>query len=161
MDNALPDLFLAPEAQWRIALIAQSHERLTGRPLVAGGRDFALALWNAPLAVVAHGTQEDPLFFFGNRAALTAFGASLDQFVGMPSRLSAEAPDRAERQALLDRVTAQGFIDDYAGMRVRLDGGRFRIENATVWNLLDEAGVRHGQAAAFIPPPKGGLEEGA
>lgn len=147
----LPPQFDTPELRARIALIAESHERLTGKVL-AEGPDLALALWNAPLAVVAHGTEADPLFFFGNRAALTAFGASLDQFVGMPSRLSAEAPDRAERQALLDRVTAQGFIDDYAGMRVRLDGGRFRIENATVWNLIDEAGVRHGQAAAFVPP---------
>ena len=158
--EALPSQFDTPELRRRIALIAQSHERLTGRALV-DGPDLAEALWNAPLAVVAHGTQADPLFFFGNRAALAAFGASLGQFIGMPSRLSAEAPDRAERQALLDRVTAQGFIDDYAGMRVRLDGGRFQIENATVWNLIDEAGERHGQAAAFIPPRDGGLEEGA
>jgi len=146
--EALPPQFKTPELRRRIALIAESHERLTGRALV-DAPDLADALWNAPLAVVAHGTEADPLFFFGNRAALTAFGASLDQFVGMPSRLSAEAPDRAERQALLDRVTAQGFIDDYAGVRVRLDGRRFRIENATVWNLIDAEGRRHGQAAAF------------
>ena len=69
--------------------------------------------------------------------------------MALPSRLSAEAPDRAERQALLERVSARGFIDDYAGVRVRPTGERFRIESATVWNLIDEDGVRRGQAAAF------------
>ena len=28
-------------------------------------------------------------------------------------------------------------------------GRRFLIENATVWNLLDEAGAPYGQAATF------------
>ncbi|MGE3691200.1 MAG: MEKHLA domain-containing protein [Novosphingobium sp.] len=149
MSLQVPPQYQTPEMRGRIALIAGSHARLTGRQLIDSGPDPVAALWNAPLAVVAHGTEADPLFFFGNRAALEAFGARLDQFISMPSRLSAEAPDRTERQALLDRVSAQGFIDDYAGMRVRLDGERFRIDNATVWNLIDEAGVRHGQAAAF------------
>jgi hypothetical protein len=98
---------------------------------------------------LAHGTECDPLFFFGNRAALAAFEATPAQFTGMPSRLSAEAPMQGERQALLDRVSAQGFIDDYTGIRISLTGRHFRIENAAVWNLLDAAGVRHGQAAAF------------
>lgn len=150
--EALPHQFDTPDLRQRIALIAESHQRVTGRPLVDTGGDVVAALWNAPLAVVAHGTEADPLFFFGNRAALTAFRANPDQFIGMPSRLSAEAPDRAERQALLDRVTAHGFVDDYAGTRVKLDGEHFRIENATVWNLIDAAGVRRGQAAAFVPP---------
>ncbi|MGL6039842.1 MAG: MEKHLA domain-containing protein, partial [Deefgea sp.] len=26
-------------------------------------------------------------------------------------------------------------------------GRRFWIENATVWNLIDEVGIKHGQAA--------------
>lgn len=67
----------------------------------------------------------------------------------MPSRLSAEAPLREERQALLERVSRDGFIDDYAGIRISARGTRFRIENAVVWNLIDAAGVRHGQAAMF------------
>jgi hypothetical protein len=34
-------------------------------------------------------------------------------------------------------------------MRIAKSGRRFWIENATVWELIDEAGRRHGQAAAF------------
>jgi hypothetical protein len=71
------------------------------------------------------------------------------QFLGLPSRFSAEAPLREERQALLDRVSRHGFIDDYAGVRIAADGRRFRIEAATVWNLVDPDGSVHGQAAAF------------
>lgn len=67
----------------------------------------------------------------------------------MPSRLSAEAPLREERAALLERVSRHGFIDDYAGIRISARGTRFRIENAVVWNLIDGAGVCHGQAAMF------------
>lgn len=140
------------EEQDRIALIATSFRRLLGRALVDPGDDPVAALWHSPLAIVAHGTQADPLFFFGNAAALCAFETSLDQFIGMPSRLSAEAPLREERQTLLDRVSAQGFIDDYAGTRISLKGRRFRIADAIVWNLIDEAGTIHGQAAAFMPP---------
>lgn len=118
-------------------------------PLIEPGEDVAAMLWHAPAAIVAHGTEADPLFFFASRAALERFGASLDQFRGMPSRLSAEAPLRDERQALLDRVTLHGFIDDYAGIRIALDGTRFAISDAVVWNLIDAAGTVHGQAAVF------------
>lgn len=132
----------------RVPLIAESFQRLLGRPLVEGP-DVAEALWNAPDAIVAHGIEADPIFFFGNRAALKAFETSFEDFIHLPSRLSAEAPSRGERQALLDRVTSHGFINDYAGIRISAKGRRFRIENAVVWNLIDADGVRHGQAATF------------
>lgn len=145
----VPQAYASPQARARIALIASSFARLLGRPLVTGGGDVVEALWSAPQAVVAHGTEADPVFFFGNRAALAAFECPAERFIAMPSRLSAEAPLRTERQALLDRVRAQGFIDDYAGVRISATGRRFRIEQAVVWNLIDEQGERHGQAAMF------------
>lgn len=133
----------------RIALIAASYRRLTGRELVPADADPAIALWNAPQAIVAHGTESDPVFFFGNLAALAAFETDFAKFTAMPSRLSAEAPLRDERQALLDRVTRNGFIDDYAGIRISAKGRRFAISGATVWNLIDETGANLGQAAVF------------
>ena len=56
---------------------------------------------------------------------------------------------RDERARLLDAVTRDGFIDDYRGVRISKTGRRFLIENATVWNLLDENGAPYGQAATF------------
>lgn len=149
MTAPLPPQFGTPAMRDRIALIAASYRRLTGRVLVPSAPDMVQALWAAPGVIVAHGVQSDPVFFFGNRAALDRFGASAEAFIAMPSRLSAEPLLREERQALLDRVARDGFIDDYSGVRVSARGRRFRIEAATVWNLIDAAGALHGQAATF------------
>jgi hypothetical protein len=140
----------------RLALLAASYERLATTPLVAAGGDLVEALWRHPAAIVAHDAAEDPLFFFGNRAALIAFEMDFAAFTRLPSRLSAEPALRAEREVLLARVAATGMIRDYAGIRISATGRRFRIDQAVVWNLTDTAGVRHGQAAMFEPPPPAG-----
>lgn len=140
--------------QKRLALIAESHLRLTGRPLVSPawvspGSDTIAAMWAAPQVILAHGTQDDPLFFYGNKQALKLFELTSEQLAAMPSRLSAEPLCREERANLLARVARDGFIDDYSGVRVSRTGKRFRIQQATVWDLIDETGVKYGQAATF------------
>jgi hypothetical protein len=138
-----------------LRLLAGSHARLVGAPLLPddiGDDDAARARWlyeDAPFCVLAHNTEADPRFVYANRAAQACFEYGWDEFTGLPSRLSAEAPDRAERQRLLDAVTRDGFIGDYRGIRIAKSGRRFRIESAVVWQLIDEAGTLHGQAAAF------------
>lgn len=133
----------------RLALIADSYASLLGQPLVATRDDVALALWEAPRVIVAHGTETDPIFFYGNRLALQAFEMDFAAFTRLPSRYSAEPLARDERAALLARVSRDGFIDDYAGVRVSAQGRRFRIERAVVWNLIDLDGSVCGQAASF------------
>ena len=139
----------------RLGLIAASFERLLGRPLVSAVASvqtpdgLEAALWNAPAVIVAHGTEPDPVFFYGNRRALELFEMDAEAFTRLPSRHSAEAPLREERARLLERVQRDGFIADYAGIRVSATGRRFRIEQAVVWNLIDAQGVCHGQAATF------------
>ena len=56
---------------------------------------------------------------------------------------------REERAKLLETVTRCGFIDDYSGIRISKSGRRFRISQATVWNLLTEENQPCGQAAMF------------
>ncbi len=150
MDD-VPAIYRTAQTAARIALVGESFARLIGRPLALTRHDgdAVRALWEAPAAIVAHGIEADPLFFFGNRAALARFETDAAAFTGMPSRLSAEAPLREERQALLDRVSRDGFIDDYAGVRISARGRRFRIMHAVVWNLVDGGGAVHGQAATF------------
>jgi hypothetical protein len=144
-----PKTFLTASAGPRLPLIPESFARLTGRPLIAPARDLAEALWSAPFVLLAHGTEADPIFFYGNRMALERFEMTAEHLVTTPSRHSAEFAERAERERLLEEVARRGFIDDYAGVRVSSTGRRFRIEEATVWNLIDAAGEKHGQAAAF------------
>jgi PAS domain-containing protein len=133
----------------RLQLIADSYRRLTGRALIADGSDPIAALWSLPQVVLAHGTESDPVFFYGNRKALELFELTPEQIIRMPSRLSAEPLQREAREELLLRVAQHGFIDDYEGIRVSSSGKRFRIKQATVWNLIDHQGKLHGQAATF------------
>jgi PAS domain-containing protein len=145
----LPVQFREASAARRIALMASSFEQFLGRSLFDPCTDIAAGLWRASPAIIAHGTEEDPIFFFANRRALEIFEYDVETILRTPSRLSVEAPLREERQALLDRVAAQGFIDDYSGVRLAASGRRFMIEQAIVWNLVDSEGMCHGQAAAF------------
>ncbi|MDD5056811.1 MAG: MEKHLA domain-containing protein [Sideroxydans sp.] len=138
----------------RLRLIVESFQRLTGRPLIENAPEeinlLREAIWFAPRAIVAHGTEDDPVFFYGNRLALQLFEMSFVEFVQLPSRLSAEPLLREERAKLLEKVTRQGYVDGYSGMRIASSGRRFMIADGTVWNLADEQGRHHGQAAVFV-----------
>jgi len=147
----MPD---SPHSLELVTCLLASHLQLTGQPLLErlpNETDAALAarLYAAPFVVLAHGTEPDPLFNYANLAAQRLFELSWNEFIGLPSRLSAEAPERSERERLLTRVTTHGFINDYSGIRISKSGHRFRILRATVWNVSDASGTRLGQAAAF------------
>ena len=137
-------------------LLISSFRRLTGRDLVKKGgpgagieTENARRLFEAPFSVVSHTTDTDPLFNYGNLTALRVFELSWLEFTALPSRKSAEPMNRAERGQLLAAVSEQGYIDNYRGVRIASTGRRFVIEDATVWNLIDERGVNRGQAAVF------------
>ncbi len=78
------------------------------------------------------------------------FGYDWDEITSLRSRLSAELPERGERQGFLDQVARDGFVTGYRGIRITKSGQRFWIEQATVWQLFDDSGVVRGQAA-MIP----------
>ena len=80
---------------------------------------------------------------------MRCFEYSWDELIGMPSRLSAEAPNRAERDALLSAVARDGYARGYRGLRIAKSGRRFWIEDVTVWNVLDADGQPCGQAATY------------
>lgn len=130
-------------------LIAGSHLRLLGRELLPVTDDLGLRLYHAPFVVLAHDTAADPVFFYANLTAQRLFELPWADFVRLASRFSAEPLAREERQRLLERVARQGWIDDYAGVRVSASGRRFQVNAARVWNLVDGQGRSLGQAAAF------------
>ncbi|MCQ0030963.1 MEKHLA domain-containing protein [Burkholderia glumae] len=133
------------------ALLAHSYRRLLGKPLapdsVPADQQAAWLYEAAPFGILAHDTAADPVFVYGNRRAQAIFGYDWHELTTLPSRLSAEAPERSERQAFLERVTRHGYVDDYRGIRIAKSGERFWIENVTVWQLTDADGRYHGQAA--------------
>jgi hypothetical protein len=134
------------------ACLVRSFKHWTGKDLLPGlFNPAALAkhLFKAPLIVVSHGTEADPIFNYGNQAALNLWEMTWEEFIRTPSRLTAEAPDREERARLLEIVMRQGFINDYSGARISKNGKRFKISNAIIWNLISENGTPNGQAAMF------------
>lgn len=142
---AMSDLSHDPDF---FAVLTGSYARRLGEALVPDGADAAWLYEQAPFVVLAHDGAADPRFTYANRAAQACFGYTRAELVGLPSRLSAEAPERAERQRLLDAVTRDGFSRGYRGLRIAKDGRRFWIERAVVWQL-DRDGVVVGQAATF------------
>lgn len=136
-----------------VTLLLTSYQCLTGRALLEpqGLSPEALfhAVDEAPFALVSHGTEADPIFNYGNNTALRLFGMDFEEFTTLPSRYSAEQPNREERERLLREVKEKGFIDNYSGVRIARDGRRFVIERATVWNVIDDEGRYRGQAALF------------
>ncbi|MEV4343578.1 MEKHLA domain-containing protein [Actinoplanes sp. NPDC049596] len=139
----------ALDAVWA-GLLADSYRRLVGEPLVPAGADAAAWLYDAPFGLLAHDTSPDPVFVYANRTAQKVFGYCWDEFVGLPSRLSADEEDRASRRMFLDSVRADGYATGYRGRRVAKDGHRFWIEDVTLWTLRDADGAPAGQAA-LIP----------
>lgn len=133
-------------------LLVGSYRRVVGEepPFLAGGDASAIWLYERALhAVLAHDTAPVPRFTYANKAAQKCFEYTWEGIVGLPSHLSAEPQDRAERQRLLDLVTAQGYARGYRGVRIAKSGRRFLIEDGVVWQLVDEGGVLRGQAASF------------
>jgi PAS domain-containing protein len=138
-------------------LLCDSYHRLVGKPLVPDGMSVSEGVkWLyevAPFGILAHDGSPDPMFVYGNMRAQAIFGYSWYELTALRSRLSAEAPERSERQAFLDQVARDGFVTGYRGVRVTKSGVRFWIEHATVWQLVDSAGRYQGQAA-MIPEVK-------
>ena len=131
------------------ALLTKNYARFVKTPLVADGQGPDWLYHEAPFAVLAHNTEADPRFIYANRTAQACYEYGWDEFLTLPSRLSAEAPNRAERQLLMEAVATKGFISDYRGLRISKSGRRFWIEKGVVWQLYDEDGTFRGQAATF------------
>lgn len=144
-----------PQTDFAVAhaqILARSYRHFTQRELWPGNisaAELAEKLFAAPFVLVSHGTEADPVLNYGNQTALALWEMSWAELTRTPSRLTAEAPNREERARLLAAVTANGFIDDYSGIRISRTGRRFQISRATVWNLILPDGSHYGQAAMF------------
>ncbi len=143
---------------WRQPAIIQHSQRLvrsfhywTGERLVSASdvTDQSRLLFEAPFVLLSHGLEADPILNYGNQAALTLWQTYWEQLTQMPSRLTAEPVERQARANLLAQATKAGLIENYQGIRITRTGRRFFIENAVIWDVLNDSGTRCGQAAKF------------
>jgi MEKHLA domain len=132
--------------------LLRSFRHWFGRELWIGSNEpqtIAEALFCAPIAVLSHGTQVDPILNYGNQTALQLWEMDWADFTQMPSRLTAEPDLREGRSQLLAAAAQQGYLTDYSGVRISKTGQRFWIEQAIIWRVLDDEGNNCGQAATF------------
>jgi hypothetical protein len=136
--------------------LVDSYKLLTGNdlfPLFEEGYESknrnVERIQSASFVLVSHGLGPDPLFNYANPNALNLFEISWDELLKMPSRLSAETINQDERAKLLNTVNRQGYIENYSGIRISAKGRRFRINQAVVWNIIDDKGKYFGQGAMF------------
>ncbi|OBZ13813.1 MULTISPECIES: MEKHLA domain-containing protein [Bacillales] len=138
-------------AEEHARLLLDSYRRWTGKELldIEPGKSIREQLFHATTVILSHGTEADPVLNYGNQKGLGLWEMEWETFTSTPSRLTAEPMERAERDRFFEAVTANGYVDNYTGIRISSTGRRFYIVNATVWNLADESGGYLGQAAAF------------
>ncbi len=143
--------YSAAEVSSYILHLNHSFRHWTGRDLVAPAatQEISETLYHAPFVVVSHNLLADPVFCYANRTAQELWKMDWDAFMQLPSRLSAEPDARQERERLLQTATRQGYVDNYKGIRVTSDGKRFKIDGCILWNVMDNDGVKLGQAATF------------
>ena len=135
--------FGAPHA----ALLLSSFTRVTGRPLIAD--PTPQSLYQCGQIVLSHNGAEDPVLSYGNLAAQTLWEMCWADLTQLPSRLTAEPQHRETRAEMFEQMRSQGFIDNYAGIRISASGRRFRIQKAVIWPLINAGGVKQGEAATF------------
>lgn len=135
-----------------VALVRSSFRHWLGRDLLPYRMtdvEAARYLFHAPLVLVSHNAELDPLFDYANLTALSLFGMAWEEITACPSRLSVEREKQEARARLLESVTERGYVEEYRGIRVGRHGRRFEIEGAVIWNLRDSLGRYCGQAACF------------
>lgn len=131
--------------------ILNSFHHWTGRCLLetkGSPLEIAQQMFEAPLVILSHGTEPDPIFNYGNRMALQMWELTWDELIQMPSRQSAEAMIQQERDRLLEETAAKG-ISNWRGIRISSTGKRFQVENGLIWNVIDENYQPCGQAAVY------------
>jgi hypothetical protein len=139
----------AMDLQSHTTLLLKNYYRCFGTELIEPGNHQTDRLMEAAFVVLSHDTQTDPIFNYGNSTAQILFEMDWPTLTALPSRYSAAAMHRDERQQLLSEVATFGYSENYRGIRVSATGKRFYIDSARVWSLVDETGHHVGQAATF------------
>jgi MEKHLA domain len=99
----------------------------------------------APFVVVSHDAGADPLFTYGNQAALELWEMSWEELTQMPSRQAAPAAERAQRARLLAGCKAKALSKAIAVVASRGGGSAFRSKTPPYgisWTLREDAAAK-------------------
>ena len=132
--------------------LLNSYQKLLKRELIhrtSNPQEESERLFLAPFVVASHGIDSDPIYNYGNKVLLELWERDWQQLTSMPSRLSAEKILREERQQILEATSQHGYLKNYQCIRISRTGKRYKINDITLWNVIDDQGSFCGQAATF------------
>lgn len=106
-------------------LLVASYRRIVGSPLVPERAGARWLYHDAPFGVLAHRAEPEPRFIYANESALKSFEYSWRDFIGLPSKFSAEPEAHDDRQRLLNAVDSDNFVTGCRGRRIARSGRKF------------------------------------
>jgi hypothetical protein len=142
---------VANVTEW-LLFSSNSLQQYTGKTLLEHMTEvpsLEAAHENTRFAILSHGTQEDPIYNYFNRAAMETFQYEPEEIYQLPSRKSAPPDLRVDRAALIQASVERGFQVYTEAVRVTKHGQLFQINEGLLWNVYDNEGNRVGQTALF------------
>ncbi len=149
------DIWIKPAIIEWSQLLLNSYNQLLGRQLIernSNPEKEAEALFFAPMVIVSHGKEINPILNYGNQTALNLWEMSWEEFTQTPSKKtvnSLNSEELKQRSQMLEEAQNKGFIENYRGVRVSRTRKQFLIENAIIWNVIASNNQKLGQAATF------------
>lgn len=110
---------------------------------------MAKQLFKAPFYLVSIGRENIPIFNYGNQKALELWELTWDEFTRFPSPKSSETKYQEERNRILAESTDKGYKTGFSGIRITSTGKRYKKENVTLWNLINDKQEYFGKAAIW------------
>jgi hypothetical protein len=77
-----------------------------------------------------------------HQVALELFETDWAELIGTPSSVSAEPTAQPDRSSALSAALENGYVNGYEGWRKSFKGTRFKIMDATVFNVEAPSGSR-------------------
>ncbi|CAB9507466.1 MEKHLA domain-containing protein [Seminavis robusta] len=104
---------------------------------------------NKRFGILSHGIQEDPIYNYGNAAALELFDNTIEDLCQTPSRYSTVESLMDDREQLIQSINTFGHGTIRDATRRTTKEKLFVIATIWIWHVFDDNGTRIGLAALY------------
>ena len=105
---------------------------------------------NERFGILSHGTQQDPIYNYGNKASLLLFDETLENLCQTPSRYSTVESLMQDREQLIQQIADVGYGTITNALRTTTRGKLFVMETIWIWHVHHpNNGQRIGLAALY------------
>jgi len=103
---------------------------------------------NGRFGVLSHGIQADPIYNYGNQAALTLFGHTIESLCRTPSRRSTLPTLEQNRATIIADIEKSDYGYFHNALRCSTSGKIWVMSEILYWKVYNDEG-KHIGAAAF------------